>query len=866
MIGKQLGHFEIQAKIGEGGMGAVYRARDLHLGRTVALKVLPPAMTSVPERKARLIQEAKAASSLQHPNIVTIHEFGSEGGVDFIAMELVEGRTLAALIPRGGMNQVEVAKIAVQLADGLAKAHAAKIVHRDLKPSNVMVSADGLAKILDFGLAKLLETAPISHDAATITNVKTQDGAIMGTVSYMSPEQAEGLALDARSDIFSFGSMLYEMLTGRRAFQRETPTGTMAAVMRDSADLSILPPKFQGVVSRCLEKNLDRRFQTMADVRAALLSAEVTGATMPAAAPPLPPGRRRWRLAGGAVLAAAAMLGAALWLRRAPEEPLAAMRVIPLTSDPGFERAPTFSPDGNQVAFTADGGKREGFHLYAKMVGGPTALQLTTKPGVMYPAWSPDGKLIAFLAARDGQTGLYLISPLGGPERRLGGFRGHGQLTWSFDSKFLAAAVEFAEVSPPADAGAIMLIPVDGGGTPRVLLATAKGKWYKDPDFHPASRTLAFVACDGSAMNPRCQIQVVGLDSNWAPSGAARPLTRQIQQLASPRWTPEGDALVYSTSDHLWRVGVNGGEPLRLDVAGVATESPASARRGHRLAFQHNMANLDVWRMDESGACQPLIASSLRDISARFSPDGSRIAFVTQRGGENLEIWVANADGSAQTPLTSGPGIVQGTPAWSPDGKWIAFDSQSGDSAIRQIWMIESAGGTARQLTSLPNGANVPAWSRDGLSIYFNSDVTGRFEIYRMPVKGGTPEQVTQAGGYVAQESPDGKTLYYIKSSGESPLYAMPVSGGGTEAKVLDLVAGRGFQVFPDGVYFLGVVNRQLEVRFRPFAAGAKERSIGPVKAKVVNVYMSVSPDRKSILLNYSPQSGSDLMLIENFR
>jgi len=259
-----------------------------------------------------------------------------------------------------------------------------------------------------------------------------------------------------------------------------------------------------------------------------------------------------------------------------------------------------------------------------------------------------------------------------------------------------------------------------------------------------------------------------------------------------------------------------------------------------------------------------LIASSLRDVSARYSPDGTRIAFVTQRGGENLEIWLANADGSAQTPLTTGPGIVQGTPAWSPDGKWIAFDSLDGESALRQIWVIESAGGTARQLTKLPKGAQVPVWSQDGQNIYFNANSTEQFEIYRMSVKSGTAEQVTTAGGYLAQESPDGKMLYYIKSSGESPLYAMAV-GGGPERKIIDRVAGRGFHVFSDGVYYLGVASSQLEVRFRSFAGG-KESAIGPVKARVVNVYMSVSPDRKSILLSYSPESGSDLMLIENFR
>ncbi len=860
MIGTRLGHFEIQAKIGEGGMGAVYRAKDLHLGRMVALKLLPPAMTAIPERRARFIQEAKAASSLQHPNIVSIFEIGTQDGVDFMAMELVEGKTLAELIPRGsGMNPSEVVRIALQLTDGLAKAHGAKIIHRDLKPANVMVSSDGHAKILDFGLAKLLQLDHVSEDDATVTTPQTREGAILGTVAYMSPEQAEGRPLDARSDIFSFGSMLYEMLTGRRAFQRDTQTGTMASVLRDTVDVSGLPANLANVVSRCLQKDLDRRFQSMADVRAALLAAgDATAPPQFAVSRP-----KKWLVpAGAAAILATVAAVAGLWLWRSVDR-LPPMRVQSLTSDPGFERAPTFSPDGNQVAYVWDGGKREGLRLYAKMVGSPTALQLSAIPGAIFPAWSPDGKLIAFLAFRDGKGGLYLTTPLGGPERRIGDFAGHGQLSWTSDSRFLAAAVEFQELDPAPNAGALMLIPVDGSAA-RILLPPVKGKWYRDPDFHPTDRTLSFVACEGSAMNPRCQVQLVSLKGDWSTSGVPKPATPVVHQLASPRWTAEGDELLYSTSDHLWRVGVSGGEPIRLDLAGVAVESPTVARRGHRLAYGHNTANTDVWSMDPQGVCRPLIASSLRDVSARYSPDGSRIVFVTQRGGENLEIWLANADGSAQTPLTHGPGIVQGTPAWSPDGKWIAFDSQDAETAIRQIWMIESAGGTARQLTKLPKGAQVPVWSQSGQSIYFNDNSSGQFEIYRLPVKGGAAEQVTRAGGFLAQESPDGRLLYYIKSSGESPLYSMPF-GGGPEKKVLDSVAGRGFQIFSDGIFYLGVAHSQLEVRFHSFT-GAQDRVIGPVKARAINVYLSVSPDRKSTLLSYSPESGSDLMLIENFR
>ncbi len=258
-------------------MGAVYKAKDLSLGRTVAIKVLPPDMTAIPERKERFIHEAKAASSLQHPNIITIFEVGKQDGLDFLVMEFVEGMTLEERIPAGGMKAGEALPIALQMADGLVAAHESKIIHRDLKPSNVMVTREGLVKILDFGLAKLVQPFSILEDGSTVPNALTADGAILGTVAYMSPEQAEGRSLDARSDIFTFGAVLYEMLTGRRAFEKDTVSGTIAAVMRDEVDMSEVSRNLSGLVSHCLQKNVARRFQTMAEVRAALGKLEGTG-------------------------------------------------------------------------------------------------------------------------------------------------------------------------------------------------------------------------------------------------------------------------------------------------------------------------------------------------------------------------------------------------------------------------------------------------------------------------------------------------------------------------------------------------------------------------------------------------------------
>jgi eukaryotic-like serine/threonine-protein kinase len=272
MIGKTLGHYQITEKLGEGGMGVVYKARDTHLDRFAALKVLPFEKVSDPDRKRRFIQEAKAASALNHPSIITIYDIDQADGIDYIAMEYVAGKTLDELIPRKGLRLSPALKYAVQIADALARAHGAGIIHRDLKPSNVMVDEHGLVKVLDFGLAKLTETSgPEAETAAT----RTGSGTILGTAAYMSPEQAEGKHIDTRSDIFSFGSMLYEMLTGQRAFRGDTRASTIASILREdpkpiSQVSEGLPRDAEQIVRRCLRKDPEHRFQTMGDLRVAL--------------------------------------------------------------------------------------------------------------------------------------------------------------------------------------------------------------------------------------------------------------------------------------------------------------------------------------------------------------------------------------------------------------------------------------------------------------------------------------------------------------------------------------------------------------------------------------------------------------------
>jgi serine/threonine protein kinase len=359
MIGRQLSHYEILERIGEGGMGVVYKARDTHLDRLVAIKILPADKVNNPDRRRRFVQEARAASALNHPGIVTIHDIAEHNGVDFIAMELVAGRTLDHVVPRGGLRLRNVLDYGMQIADALAAAHAGGIVHRDLKPSNVMVTDHGQVKLLDFGLAKLVERAALPAEARTATSppALTIDGAIVGTIAYMAPEQAEGKSTDPRVDVFSFGAVLYEVVTGERAFQGDSPLSTLTAVLREEpkpiGHSAEGPTRdLERIITRCLRKDPDRRWQSMADVKVALRELKEesdSGDRAIAAARLLRPSRRRRILltaAAAALLLLVAVIATLAWLNRSPRSlPSRPEPSVPLTTYHGREQQPTLSPD-----------------------------------------------------------------------------------------------------------------------------------------------------------------------------------------------------------------------------------------------------------------------------------------------------------------------------------------------------------------------------------------------------------------------------------------------------------------------------------------------------------------------------------------
>ena len=885
--GTKLGPYEIQSPLGSGGMGEVYRAIQSSLGRQVAIKVLPAEKVADPERKQRFVQEAKSASSLNHPNIVTIYDIGQADGVDFISMEFVSGKTLDRLISPKGMRLNEALKCAVQIADALARAHAAGIVHRDLKPGNIMVNEHGLVKVLDFGLAKLTEPAPASEDEATRTlRPTTEEGKIVGTVAYMSPEQAEGKKVDARSDIFSFGSVLYEMVTGRQAFHADTKASTLAAILKDnprpaSQLVEGLPREVERLISRCLRKEVNQRFQHMDDVKIVLeeLKEESDSGVLGAAAvaKTKPRRRRTWAVS---VAAALVMATVGVWLVRSkkevPEVPLVA---VPLTSYAGNQLWPTLSPDGTQVAFSWDGEKQDKLDIYVKQIGVEPPFRLTSDAAMNYsPAWSPDGGFIVFLRELSpDKTDIVLVPQRGGPERILGEVKGSmlqvlprgPYLSWTPDSKWI--------VCPTPRGGervwALHLFSTETGEQTELTSPPSSEAGDVAPTVSPDGRTLIFSRVSPDFFN--ATLWLLHLGEGYKPLGKEEQIQSPGMTNIGAAWLPNGREFVFSsgtgTNYGLWRnTASKSAVPRRLDLGTVAAQ-PTISRLGNRLAFAVFKFNLHIWRVDLKGPdkepSQPIrfISSTQVEDYPAYSPDGRRIAFMSDRSGTQ-EIWICDSDGSKTLQLTSFGGAAIYGPSWSPDSQNIALTvAQKGMK--EDIYVVGVNGGVPRRMTTDPAEDKWPYWSHDGKWIYFSSTRSGREEIWKMPASGGEAVQITRNSGDAPQESPDSKFLYYMKGWPEAVSVWRAQVDGSQETKVLDSVHSEGqWTVGKEGIYFFRTPDKMAhsDICFYDFATGQimKVLTIQPP----VDNHIAASPDGRTVLYPQSDESGSVLMLVENFR
>jgi serine/threonine protein kinase/Tol biopolymer transport system component len=737
MIGETLLHYRITEKIGEGGMGTVYKAIDTHLDRPVAVKVLPADRVSDPERKQRFIQEAKAASALRHPNIVVIHDIAFDSGRDFMVMEFVEGQSLHHLIGRKGLKLNEALGYAVQIADGLAKAHAAGIIHRDLKPTNIMVTDDGLVKILDFGLAKLMEDAPTGGApnaeagaaGPTLTmgrleKPRTEEGYILGTAAYMSPEQAEGKKIDSRSDIFSFGTVLYEMLTGRRAFHRDSQIKTLAAVLNEepppaTAANEALPPEVERILNRCLRKDPQRRWQTMSDLKVALqeLKEDSESGKLLSAASAIAPARAKKRTALLAVpmvllaiAAAAILLKLFVFKSKAPVEFEAPTR---LTFDTGFTWSPTVSADGNLMAYASD---REGTHTYdiwVQHIATGSARRLTDHPADDWcPSISPDQSKVVFRSERDG-GGIYLIDVQTKKEQKI----------------------------------------VDGGYAPR---------------FSPDGSLISYVVIPASGDPERHQMFLVSSDGRSPRPFHPDFCIHETVKGAMPVWSPDGRNIIFRgrrvgdrKSTDWWVAPIDGGEPVRthaienLVQTALATQFPVGwAGRDIYFISGTTIEGVNIFRVPIDpgdwtikGPAEPLTIAPLMIFNAFVARDG-RVFYTAMKGIMAPWFVAASPDEavvSAESPKKLSPDLLQKLwPTVSRDGTKVAFIAYGGHQASDIVVRLMDL--TTGQETNIPTQGGslglLPRLSPDGSVLAYRDRVSDAWRTFVVPTDGGSGREI----------------------------------------------------------------------------------------------------------------------------
>jgi Tol biopolymer transport system component len=757
LTGRRIGVYQLLAPLGAGGMGEVYRARDTKLGREVAIKILPRAFTADPDRLARFEREARVLATLNHPHIGAIYGFEESEGVGALVLELVEGETLAERIGRAGSKGAglpvkEALAIARQIADALDAAHEKGIVHRDLKPANIKITPDGVVKVLDFGLAKAGGGGAASDTRSpTMTVGGTHDGIIVGTAAYMSPEQARGQGVDKRTDIWAFGCVLYEMLTGLAVFARDTLTDTLAAIVEREPDWTTLPtapPAITRLLQRCLEKDTRRRLHDIADARIEIDDA-VTGNPTAIIAPPVAASRTRTSIVAFAVGVLVTAVAAALVVKRIGSQTIEDVpgpsfsRIVRLTSGPAREWAPAISPDGKWVAYLSNA--RGPTDVWVRFVAGgepanltaSTGLEVTPGTGIGGIDISPDGTRVAVMARMRGTSSPFdtweIPAPLpGAPRKLLADFVG---LRWSPDGRMITF------VRAGGSAGDALWVANADGTNRREIIPLHPGRHIHWPTW---SRDGYIYFIDTSA--PLVNMEPSGISRIKPDEGKVEPVVTTSRRAIFPLPMPDGNGLIYAANPTTAELGFwwrppSGGPDRRLTSGIGEYAEPRISADGKTLVGTLYDVHQSLIRVDVAqnfGAMKFITEGYTGDLDPAVDPTADRIVFSSSRTGIR-HLWTARLDGSDARPLTSGAWLDE-RPAISPDGQQIAFVSDR--DGTRALWLMNPDGGAPRKLVNAEITTGL-SWSRDGREIMFAAPAGERRALSAVSVLNGQMRQIS---------------------------------------------------------------------------------------------------------------------------
>ena len=881
--GARIGPYEIVGPLGAGGMGEVYRARDSRLRRDIALKILPASVSDDPDRRARFEQEAHAAAALNHPSILAIYDVGGAEGVAYMASELVNGVTLATEMARGAMPVRTLLDIAVQIADGLAAAHAAHIVHRDLKPANVMITTDGRIKILDFGLAK---QTTVAMGDETIASHHTVPGMIVGTVSYMSPEQACGKPVDHRSDQFSFGLMLFEMAAGKKAFDERESVQTLAAIIsNDPPPLDArVPAPLRWIIDRCLAKNPEHRYDSSRDLYHELrgirdhLSEISTEVVHSVATPPALRRRGRWLVPAAFVLGLAVPVALALAWFGPPLPDPSSYRFTPFAFDPGGESVAVFSTDGKAVAYGSRQTPSAPYQVYVRYLDAATALQLTDLPTSASPiGWSPDSKRVLFVTT-DESRGLWSIAVVGGEPQLLFSLPKSARnvtstsITVSADNKFAA----FLSASDNAPVG-VSIVALPGDTPTRYSVEPFAAKTvYNTPmlRFSPDGKQLLLLINRGNGEE--------GWLLKFPEAGNAgvrriEPPLRTFAGTPTVAWMPDNRRAIMALQDapykseQLWMVDTLSGERHALTSGTRQVFGPSVAPDGNKLVFREGNGNYDLVSVDvATGTASTLLATDRNEAMPAWAAADNALVYVTDRNGPD-EIWLRRG-GDQDRPVVSPRDFPPDTTQWfmaptlSPRGDRVIYTRiEQGGTA--RLWISSVAGGTPIRATHDEERVAEfsGTWSPDGSWFTYYGLRGGEVDLLKVKTSGEAVPVLLKAGldnEDVPDWSPTGEWIRFGNSL---------ISPDGKGERSLGQHGSAFYTFSKDGRLLYGLrEEHEKQTLFSIEITTGVERVIGsgnpfgPRSYLTPSIHLSLAPDGKSFTYG-TGVIRSSLWILEGF-